>query len=172
MRWNSSEALLLNSFSWVSSLSPDWYCTVLARYLLSFGHVPGKGLSNSFLVFSTFVGRLFRRLVLELIQRATIFCDGVVLMFLTFYSCKFTFDRSMSIFVRLLISSSVFFSDYYPFDEGTFWNCLNLFTTRGWFYGDSSWSWKKTRTPSSVCLSIFQEFPIFFLIWLFYNFLK
>ena len=33
---NSSEILLLNSFSGVSSLSPDWYCSVLAGYLLSF----------------------------------------------------------------------------------------------------------------------------------------
>lgn len=33
---NSSEILLLNSFSGVSLLSPDWYCSVLAGYLLSF----------------------------------------------------------------------------------------------------------------------------------------
>ena len=61
---NSSEILLLNSFSGVSLLSPDWYCSVLAGYLLSSGHVPGTGFGNSFLVFSNLVGRLFRRLVL------------------------------------------------------------------------------------------------------------
>ena len=66
------------------------------------GHVPGTGFGNSFLVFSNLVGRLFRRLVLELIQRATIFCDRVVLIFLIIYSCKFTFDRSMIIFNRFI----------------------------------------------------------------------
>ena len=98
---NSSEILLLNSFSGVSLLSPDWYCSVLAGYLLSSGHVPGTGFGNSFLVVSNLVGRLFRRLVLTDSTGTSLLRQSSSHIFVV-YSCKFTFNRSMIIFNRFI----------------------------------------------------------------------
>ena len=81
----------------------------------------GKGLFNSFLVFNTLVGRLLWRLNLGLIQRASILHNGVILMFFDLSLVQIDLNRSMSIFVRLLISSSVFFSDYYHFWRKNLW---------------------------------------------------
>ena len=118
---NSSEVL-----PWTrSDGSPRCRQTGAARSSLStcpsLGTFFGKGLFNSFLVFDTLVGRLLWRLNLGLIQRASVLHNGVILMFFDLSLVQIGLNGSMSIFVRLLISSSVFFSDYYHFWRKNLW---------------------------------------------------
>ena len=143
MRWNSSEALLLNSFGGVSSLSPDWCYAVLAGYLLSFGSDPGKGLSGSYVVFSTFLGRLLRRLVLD-------WFNGHWSRGTGFLSC---------ILITLLISSSDFFTDLLSYQREPFLT-FEIAKISSQSRDDSSPNHpdrgKKIRTPSRVCFTIFK----------------